>query len=115
MVWQPYSLLGPNCQMFAQDALNFILNGSSVEKALQALRSDKTTVLQAVQRDGMMLEHAADNLKSDEDIVWASVLQNTAAIRFASDKISFNKTVRGIDVTKVASGNRKFSGICSHY
>merc|ERR1712176_1641618 len=64
-IWEPYSLLGKNCQNFVDDLIKFLCEGQTAEKALLKIRSDPDIVLEAVRRDGLLLKYAAPALKGD--------------------------------------------------
>jgi hypothetical protein len=83
MIWQPYSLLGKNCQTFAGDLRGFLISGKSATDALEELRSDRVIVLEAVRRDGTLLQHVANKLKHDHAILRAAVASDARAIVFS--------------------------------
>lgn len=51
------------------------------------LRKDKSTVMKAVMKDGMVLKFADESLKKDRSVVWQAVSQWGDAIQFADESL----------------------------
>mmetsp|Transcript_65150 Transcript_65150/g.180715 ORF Transcript_65150/g.180715 Transcript_65150/m.180715 type:complete len:157 (+) Transcript_65150:1-471(+) len=51
---------------------------------MDELRQDREVVLEAVQRDGEALAHAADELRQDREVVLEAVRQDARALRYAA-------------------------------
>ena len=51
------------------------------------LKKDRKILLEAVKRNGLVLEHASDELKGDWETVLAVIEDHWASVYFASDEI----------------------------
>lgn len=65
----------------------------SVEFACPKLRSDRETVMAAVQQDGLALQLASEKLQNTKEVVIAAVRNNGLALQFASEELQSDREV----------------------
>jgi hypothetical protein len=65
----------------------------SVEFACPKLRSDRETVMAAVQQDGLALQLASEKLQNTKEVVIAAVQNNGLALQFASEELQSDREV----------------------
>ena len=68
---------------------------------LKKNRENREYVLEAVSKQGSLLDFAAENLKNDKEVVLAAINNNPEALEFASDRLKADKEVVYSSVSKV--------------
>eukprot|EP00971_Amphidinium_carterae_P110818 2195207-Amphidinium_carterae.1 len=68
-------------------------NGLALEFAAEELRGDRAVVLKAVEHDGRALLYAAEELQRDRAIVLAAVEQDWRALEFAAEELLGDRTI----------------------
>ncbi|CAK0893349.1 unnamed protein product, partial [Prorocentrum cordatum] len=69
IAWRPYCLLSSNCQHYARDLQNFLMDPDQTS----CLKDDREVVLAAVRHEGLRLRLAAEGLRADRGVVLAAV------------------------------------------
>jgi hypothetical protein len=102
--WQPYNFLTANCQHFAEDIKNFVLNPKggvqSQQMVLAAAPREPTTrsrdrgaILAEVRLDGWALQGASEELQRDQEVVMAAVNQRPDALQFAASELQGHRDI----------------------
>jgi hypothetical protein len=71
------------------------------------LRKDKSIVMKAVMKDGMVLKFADESLKKDRSVVWQAVSQWGDAIQFADESLKQTGTLFKLPLSWVRRSTRK--------
>eukprot|EP00971_Amphidinium_carterae_P019573 385370-Amphidinium_carterae.1 len=69
------------------------MNGSALQYATEALKSDPEVVQAAVRQRGFALQYATEALKSDCDVVLTAVQRNGCALEYASEAVRADREV----------------------
>lgn len=118
--WQPYSLMGSNCQHFAEELHDFLLNPGKVEDNLHIedlpdflhtvevqvahnpkvllnlppqVSKERAIALTAVRANGLALEFLEEQFHQDWRVVMAAVQQDGSALEFASEELKKDREV----------------------
>eukprot|EP00435_Cladocopium_sp_Y103_P024070 s613_g5.t2 len=118
--WQPYSLMGSNCQHFAEELHDFLLNPGKVEENLHIqdlpdflhtvevqvkhnpkvllnlppqVSKERAIALTAVRTNGLSLEFLEEQFRQDWRVVMAAVQQDGSALEFASEELKKDRQV----------------------
>ncbi|CAJ1454765.1 unnamed protein product [Effrenium voratum] len=118
--WQPYSLVGANCQHFSEELHEFLQNPAKVERQSEAediadilrvvsqqvttnpkmlsdlpphLSKERSVVLRAVHLNGMSLAYVEKQFQQDWRVVLSAVQQDGDALRFASEEMKSDRQI----------------------
>lgn len=118
--WQPYSLMGANCQHFAEELHEFLLNPMRAEDdhkiqelpdvlhtiSLQVsanpkvlmhlpphLSKERSVALTAVTTNGRALEYVGEQFQQDWRVVFLAVQQDGDALEFATEELKKDREV----------------------
>ena len=63
---------------------------------INELKNDKEVVLNAVQKNGAVLEYASDELKNDKEVVLQAIQIYACSLKYVSDELKNDKEVESI-------------------
>ncbi|MBX9597697.1 MAG: DUF4116 domain-containing protein [Burkholderiales bacterium] len=85
------SYTGHNNKTIVLDAVK--KDGSLLQYASKTLQNDKQIILTAVKQNGLAIQYASEELRDDKEVVFAAVNNNGLALKFASDTLRSNHEI----------------------